>query len=115
MAKVVGSKKIKRNLKNVSNNFLNDAEKVFEANFETGTTIAKERAPWTDRTGFARTSINNKVIRINKNIIGVLGIGAYYGVFLELSNGGKYRVIRPTLKAIETFIKKDLKQINFKK
>lgn len=60
---------------------------------------AKLTAPWTDRTGNARNSIGgySPVEGGQGKVVGVLSIGMFYGVFLELSNGGKYRIVWPTL------------------
>lgn len=58
---------------------------------------AKRNRPWTDRTGNARRSIRGSAGKIGNNLRAVLAIGVYYGVYLELSNGGRYRIIRPTI------------------
>lgn len=58
---------------------------------------AKTNRPWTDRTGNARRSIRGTAGKDGLNYIAVLAIGVYYGKYLELSNGGKYRVVRPTI------------------
>lgn len=53
--------------------------------------------PWTDRTSAARNSIEGSHERKLGNITVALAIGVEYGKNLELNNGGKYRVIRPTI------------------
>lgn len=59
---------------------------------------AKRNAPWTDRTGNARKSITGSGPEVTPtNMRAALAIGMYYGVFLELSNGGKYRIVWPTV------------------
>lgn len=62
---------------------------------------AKDTAPWTDRTANARNSIFGRVqqagVGDTQRWKGYLGIGMEYGAFLELSNGGKYHVIWPTI------------------
>lgn len=58
---------------------------------------SKRTAPWRDRTGNARRSIHSEVHQSIGSIILAHGIGVYYGKYLELSNGGKYRVIGPTV------------------
>jgi len=58
---------------------------------------AKANRPWVDRTGNARRSIGSKTERTPEQISTGIGIGIEYGVYLELSNGGKYRVIGPTV------------------
>lgn len=58
---------------------------------------AKMNAPWRDRTGNARRSIGSRVDTFGEKITGVLGIGVFYGVWLEVSNQGRYRIVQPTL------------------
>lgn len=56
---------------------------------------SKHDAPWTDRTGNARRSIHQE--SADNGMSALVGIGAFYGKYLELSHGGKYRVIHPTV------------------
>ncbi len=61
---------------------------------------AKHNAPWTDRTGNARNSITGTILEDdlkNGRVVGALYIGMDYGLYLELSNQGKYAIIGPTL------------------
>lgn len=56
---------------------------------------AKHNAPWTDRTGNARKSIHQE--SSNNGLATMVGIGMPYGKYLELCNGGKYRIIHPAV------------------
>ena len=56
---------------------------------------AKHNAPWTDRTGNARRSIHAEAE--NGNLISNIGIGMFYGKYLELDHGGKYRIVHPAV------------------
>lgn len=58
---------------------------------------AKSTRRWQDRTGYARRSITGSVYYDEGVVRGGLSIGASYGVFLELANGGVYAIIWPTL------------------
>lgn len=60
---------------------------------------AQERAPWTDRTGNARQSIDIADLSNQQEIRFLLIIGVEYGIWLELANQGKYRIIGPTVDA----------------
>lgn len=62
---------------------------------------SKLNAPWTDRTGNARNSIiaSDSVVDGNR-VYGVVAIGVEYGKFLELCNGGKYRIIKPAVEVL---------------
>jgi len=58
---------------------------------------AQSTAPWNDITGDARAGLLTTVIITSDSITIVLYHTVYYGLFLEVSNGGKYRVILPTV------------------
>lgn len=60
-------------------------------------TYAQATAPWTDRTGDARAGLLTTVIFSEDSISIVLYHTVDYGIFLEVCNGGKYRVIIPTI------------------
>jgi hypothetical protein len=56
----------------------------------------KRSAPWTDRTGNARNGLQGQVSE-DEDITIFLTTQMYYGKYLELCNGGKYRIIWPTV------------------
>lgn len=60
---------------------------------------AKSGAPWTDRTGNARSGIFGTAESGGGRTSIYLshGAGVYYGVYLELKNGGRYAVIMRTI------------------
>lgn len=64
---------------------------------------ARVSAPWTDRTGNARTGLFGTAERetARKLVVIYLSHGADidYGKWLELANGGTYSVIMPTIEA----------------
>jgi hypothetical protein len=88
---------VARNLRALDQKTHTKAEKIMDLTMSEAENYAKHSAPWRDRTGNARRSIAHLTRRINDVIIGVLGIGVYYGKYLELCNQGKYRIIRPTI------------------
>ena len=57
----------------------------------------KREAPWTDRRGAARQQLLAEVEQDDDKIALVLSHGVPYGKFLELSNGGRYAIIGPTI------------------
>lgn len=99
MAKVRGAQQVMFNLRKVLENHREDIEDSmgqFAAKLENQ---AKNNRPWTDRTGNARRSIEGSS-EVGRDYIKVaLCIGVDYGKYLELSNGGKYRIILPTMKS----------------
>lgn len=78
-------------------------------------TYAKKNAPWTDRTGNARSGLHASASAEDNVFSLLLAHSVYYGLFLETRWNGKYAIIMPTLqwigaKLIEE-IEKDLKGI----
>jgi hypothetical protein len=73
-----------------------------------GENEAKRGAPWTDRTSNARNSIKGEAEADSNAVTAYLSIGMYYGVFLELCNGGKYRIVLPTIQWMQTQLSKYL-------
>ncbi len=64
---------------------------------------ARAGAPWTDRTGNARTGLFGTAERDMAERMVVIylshGVDIDYGKWLELANAGRYAVIMPTLEA----------------
>lgn len=60
---------------------------------------AQRTAPWTDRTGNARSGIFTVTDAGRSFVTTYLshGVVIAYGVYLELAHGGKYAIIMPTI------------------
>lgn len=56
----------------------------------------KREAPWQNRTGEARRKLSATVEVDGQRVNLYLSHGAAHGVFLELSNGGRYAIVGPT-------------------
>lgn len=86
-------------------------KQIIDNNFIQAENFARGNAPWTDRTGDARRSIGS-VDDSSKDIIRYwLKIGVDYGIWLEISNQGKYRILVPTMTIFEANIIRDLRKI----
>ena len=74
---------------------------------------ARANAIWTDRTGNARGGLFAKVEDngFGKDIRIHLAHTVYYGLFLEVSNAGRYAIIMPTIEANLGRLLADLKAI----
>jgi hypothetical protein len=76
---------------------------------------ARSGAPWTDRTGNARTGLFGTAERdvARKLVVIYLSHGADidYGKWLELAHGGKYAIIMPTIEAHLPDVYADLQAI----
>lgn len=86
-----------QNLSRLPNVVNGHADQIFGQLAAEMENYGKENRPWTDRTGNARRSITGTHAIEKNNIRAVLAIGVDYGVYLELSNGGKYRIVWPTI------------------
>jgi hypothetical protein len=60
---------------------------------------SKQKAPWTDRTGQARRSMNASVSTIDKGYRITLAHGVDYGVWLEFAHEKRFAIIMPAIKA----------------
>lgn len=92
-------------------NLRNAAHAVMDRDTIEAANYAKTHAPWTDRTGDARRSIDTIDLSDRNTIRFYLFIGVWYGQFLELANDGKYRILRPTATIYEQKILEDLKNL----
>lgn len=64
---------------------------------------AKSTARWTDRTGFARSSLHAHVTEDSLNVLGItLAHGAPYGIWLEVRRDfhGRYAIIMLTVETV---------------
>lgn len=66
------------------------------------TTFAKLNAPWTDRTGNARSGLHAKMNVINQGEAFelIMAHTVNYGIWLEVRFSGKYAILMPTLNYI---------------
>jgi hypothetical protein len=66
----------------------------------------KLKAPWTDRTGQARASLNGSTAHEGSGPLGftrhtiTFAHGKDYGIWLEIANSGRFQIIMPTVVAI---------------
>jgi hypothetical protein len=94
-------------------NFDRDLERKIDATMDYeaayATMALKMRAPWTDRTGAARSgllAVANKLGPGSHELI--MSYSVYYGIWLEVANSGKYAVIGPFMPIIGRKIMHDL-------
>ena len=59
---------------------------------------AKQRAPWTDRTGLARNTLRAYTAQLQPGICEItVSHGVTYGVYLELAHEKRFATIMPTI------------------
>lgn len=107
----VNVKTVQKRLEFFEKSVAERVHQVVDARFIEAEGYAKEKAPWTDRTGDARRSITYADLSDEQTLRFYLYIGMWYGVFLELANQGKYRILLPTFTIFENEIYKDLRKM----
>lgn len=106
--KVVGLDRALDNLRKVSLNTTREIVIRTEVTAVRMENYSKDNRPWTDRTGDARRSIYAFAKFNPRAFIIYHGIGVDYGKYLELSNGGKYRVLLPTVNRFRETFRKEI-------
>lgn len=69
----------------------------------------QREASWTDRTGEARKKLSATVEQEPRGVSLYLAHGVDYGKYLELSNGGRFAIIGPTIPRAGVRIMNDLR------
>lgn len=72
---------------------------------------AKANAPWQDRTGAARNGLSARVEGSRDNTTIVLSHGVDYGLWLEISNGGRYAIIAQAVDVFGASLMDDLQRM----
>jgi Tfp pilus tip-associated adhesin PilY1 len=107
---LVGVSTVKNNIDKMAQSTLNNLIDSFGRTITWAEAEAKAKAPWTDRTGNARQSITGSGPAESGNVYSwALCIGMFYGVYLELSNGGKYRIVWPTIEGSRPMLSSNIK------
>lgn len=73
--------------------------------------FAKQNAPWQDVTGNARERLHATVEENGPLAEIILAHGVDYGVWLELSHGGKNQILATTLDIYGPIVMRDLQRI----
>ncbi len=105
----LGATKLK--LDKITERMVKAAEVVAERRVIEAVNFAQMHGPWTDRTGNARRSISYHKTVTPHMIRFWFYIGVEYGVWLELSNQGKYRILRPTASIYGQKMQRDLTKL----
>lgn len=72
----------------------------------------RSNAPWTDRTGNARSGLYAEAERFAKHVVVIhLSHGVDYGIWLEIKNGGRYAIVAPTLERLYPRVRQLLNQL----
>ena len=105
---------LSKNFSQFGNQIKNIVHDLVDVKFNEMVTFAKANAVWIDRTGNARNSITSEDISSGDVVKFYLTIGVDYGIWLELANDGKYRILQPTMTIYEPQIMKLLETVGVK-
>jgi len=61
---------------------------------------ARDKAPWTDRTGHARQRLTGTSGKVQKGYQLTLAHGVDYGIWLELAHEKRFQIIPPTIQYV---------------
>lgn len=102
---------LRRDLGFFGDQIKNVVHDLTDAKFNEMVNYAKANAVWIDRTGNARKSIEQVDMSDGDTVRFYLTIGVDYGIWLEVANDGKYKILQPTLTVYEPEIMKMLEQV----
>jgi len=71
----------------------------------------KVNAPWTDRTGAARSGLHARTEHSKTRHAIVFAHSVPYGIWLEVKNSGKYEIIMPTVRQESRALGNDLDRL----
>jgi hypothetical protein len=109
--KITGEDIVFKNLEKAAIKTIANAVKATEYTAAEMEIYAHQTAPWTDRTGLARKRLYAQMDNTFPDLSIVIGHRMEYGIYLELSNLGKYRVIVPTVNKYRSIWKNRLGSI----
>ena len=94
------STEITRNLAHLNQRVDRKLDIIFAAQATRGEAYMKINAPWTDRTGAARSGLYTKYHKTGNTREILFSHSVAYGIWLEVANSGDYQIILPTLRVI---------------
>ena len=89
---------IRRNIEKLDRETKVAVNTAFEFQAARSTAYMKTHAPWTDRTGAARSGLHATTSFGAKSWELVLSHAVSYGIWLEVANSGRYQIILPSLR-----------------
>lgn len=93
--------KLAKDLNLFGKNIKTVIHQMLDTTFEDMVNYAKTNAIWTDRSGNARRSIAKEDLSEGDTVLFYLTIGVDYGIWLEVANDGKYKILQPTMTIYE--------------
>ena len=84
---------------------------VVDANGSKGEGYLRTQAPWTDRTGAARTGLHTVTSHGEDRHSIIFAHSVHYGIWLEVKNSGEYEVIMPVVRQTGRELMDDLNHL----
>ena len=108
------NEQFKRNVDHLDNRINHAIDAVFDYNAGYAEGWMRENAPWTDRTGAARSGLM-AISSSHESVHELLmAYSVTYGIWLEIANSGKYQVLIPAMRHVGQKILEDLKQVIYR-
>lgn len=101
-------KQLRSNVKRLPAKIDNAISAVVDYNSAYAETYIKTRAPWTDRTGAARTGLTAISNGGGGSYEILMAYSVTYGIWLEIANDRRYAIITPAMRIVGEKLMRDL-------
>lgn len=109
---IIWDDKLSPNLRVFNTKFQRAVAKTMEFHEPQVESYMKTNAPWTDRTTNARNGLSAKYVKLGPTLHSIVCFHQVpYGIWLEVANNGKYRIIVPTIHYQGREVLKTLRQV----
>ncbi|QXO13675.1 hypothetical protein SEA_DUMPTRUCK_19 [Gordonia phage DumpTruck] len=102
---------IRRNARELDRKLSNAVELIIDVGASRGEAYMKNNAPWTDRTGAARSGLTATSFHEDDKSTVVFAHSVHYGIWLEVKNDGEYEIIMPAVHQTGKEIMADLRNL----
>lgn len=99
---------ITRNLRNLPDKVNSAVAVLVDVNAIRGQGYLKAGAPWTDRTGAARTGLHTAASNFGDKHTITFAHAVHYGIWLEVKFSGRDAIIMPTVRKVGFELMRDL-------
>lgn len=104
-------KRLRKNLKNFNHNLRNAGAAVVDRHSLVTTTWLKSNAPWTDRTGAARSGLLATPHHAATFDEIYMAYSVNYGIWLEVAHDRQYEIITPAMRIMGDALMRDMQHL----
>lgn len=101
-------KELSGNVRKLPENLRRDVRTVVDANAAYAEIYIKTKAPWTDRTGAARSGLTAISGGSGDTFEILMAYSVTYGIWLEIANDRRYAIITPAMRIVGEKLMRDL-------